>query len=538
MHDLKRKDGEKFEAFVTRLRIQGDRCGYDLTNREAVVLECAVARCRDKELQKKFFTKPELTLQKAVELANHLETTRTQLEDLNKPPTLHYSRGVAPRTSPRQLSASHQSQRCSRCSSTSHQPATCPFKNSSCYSCGKVGHTQTVCRAKAQSQAERCDRCSGTSHVSASCPFKKASCYSCGKVGHTQTVCRVKQPSRGQPTRQLRGHRSHFVGSTVQPDEYELFGLHSQEGDSAHQSVCSASGAVPAHQSDQPNSQPQPAQEKPAQLKTVSSQPCRSLPEPVHKQLSPVYASVASQPCPVIFACARVAPMSCQSACGSSLPSGPHHVACHAAACPPCPAACPPCPAACPPRPAACPPCPAACPPCPAACPPCPAACPPCPAACPPCPAACPPCPAPARLALPPARLALPPACPVKPPARPAEPGACPAQPTPARLAQPTPARLARALLGLWIFHHLLGGGAFERPPMISAPGCRREKRKAAFESSRKIISKSFRSFFGSGQNWSLQGSKFQNFPKRVFDNKIFNFKDRATNLIPSCLSR
>ena len=99
---------------------------------------------------------------------------------------------------------------------------------------------------------------------------------------------------------------------------------------------------------------------------------------------------------------------------------------------------------------------------------------------------------------------------------------------------------LTRALLGLWISHRLLGGGGgvWTPPPMISAPGRRREKRKAAFESSRKIISKSFRSFFGSGQNWGLQGSKFQNFPKRFFDNKIFNFKDRATNLIPSCLSR
>ena len=97
---------------------------------------------------------------------------------------------------------------------------------------------------------------------------------------------------------------------------------------------------------------------------------------------------------------------------------------------------------------------------------------------------------------------------------------------------------LTRALLGLWISHRLLGGGGGGRlnaPPMISAPGRRREKRKAAFESSRKIISKSFRSFFDSGQNWGLQGSKFQNFPKRFFDNKIFNFKDRATNLIPSC---
>ena len=98
---------------------------------------------------------------------------------------------------------------------------------------------------------------------------------------------------------------------------------------------------------------------------------------------------------------------------------------------------------------------------------------------------------------------------------------------------------LTRALLGLWIFHRLLGGGAFERPPpMISAPGRCREKRKAAFESSRKIISKSFQSFFVSGQNCGLQGSKFQNFPKRFFDNKIFNFKDRATNLIPLCFSR
>ena len=97
---------------------------------------------------------------------------------------------------------------------------------------------------------------------------------------------------------------------------------------------------------------------------------------------------------------------------------------------------------------------------------------------------------------------------------------------------------LTRALLGLWISHRLLGGRLNAPPPMISAPGRRREKRKAAFESSRKIISKSFRSFFRSGQNWGLQGSKFQNFPKRFFDNKIFNLKDRATNLIPSCLSR
>ena len=42
---------------------------------------------------------------------------------------------------------------------------------------------------------------------------------------------------------------------------------------------------------------------------------------------------------------------------------------------------------------------------------------------------------------------------------------------------------LTRALLGLWIFHRLLGGRLNAPPPMISAPGRRRERQKAAFES-------------------------------------------------------
>ena len=75
---------------------------------------------------------------------------------------------------------------------------------------------------------------------------------------------------------------------------------------------------------------------------------------------------------------------------------------------------------------------------------------------------------------------------------------------------------LTRALLDLWISHRLLGG-AFERPPpMISAPGRRREKRKAAFESSRKIISKSFVIFWLRSKLGS-PGVKIPKFSKTVF---------------------
>ena len=109
------------------------------------------------------------------------------------------------------------------------------------------------------------------------------------------------------------------------------------------------------------------------------------------------------------------------------------------------------------------------------------------------------------------------------------------------------PPKIQKHLFYFWInprpagsldFPPPAGGGGRLNAPMISSPGRRREKRKAAFESSRKIISKSFRSFFDSGQNWGPQGSKFQNIPKRFFGNKIVNFKGRATNLTPSCLSR
>ena len=52
--------------------------------------------------------------------------------------------------------------------------------------------------------------------------------------------------------------------------------------------------------------------------------------------------------------------------------------------------------------------------------------------------------------------------------------------------------RLARALMGLWIFHHLMGGGV---TPSNSSPKCS-EKRKSAFERSREIITKLVQSIF------------------------------------------
>ena len=69
---------------------------------------------------------------------------------------------------------------------------------------------------------------------------------------------------------------------------------------------------------------------------------------------------------------------------------------------------------------------------------------------------------------------------------------------------------LTRAPLALQIFHHLLGGGGVRAPlpPSISAPIGRREKRKKAFVSSSKMITKLFQSIFHLSQNCGPQGQK------------------------------
>ena len=78
------------------------------------------------------------------------------------------------------------------------------------------------------------------------------------------------------------------------------------------------------------------------------------------------------------------------------------------------------------------------------------------------------------------------------------------------------PARrgLTRALMGLWIFHHLMGGGLRTPPPSNSAPRKRRDKRKIAFESSSKIITKLLQSIFCWGQTWGHQRSSKVKIPE------------------------
>ncbi|XP_043200519.1 uncharacterized protein K02A2.6-like isoform X3 [Amphibalanus amphitrite] len=240
LHDIYRKDGESFEAFVTRLRLQADRCQFDYVLLEQTVLQCAVAHARSTELQRKFFDKPDLTLAQALEIARHFETTRSQLEDLNRS-----TAAVQYVTAP-----------CHRCLSTTHDASACPYRTRECFACHRVGHSRAACpqrarqaepsRRRGQSRApsasasspasrplqgtaqsgnQSCSRCLSRRHGQDVCPFRDQICYRCQRPGHTRVACQNRpaqssqRPAQPQPaaSRPSRQRRAHYVSGSSPP---------------------------------------------------------------------------------------------------------------------------------------------------------------------------------------------------------------------------------------------------------------------------------------------------------------------------------
>ena len=141
---LTRNEGESFECFAARLRLHATRCGYERQQRDDTILQCAVSRCRYKNLQMKLFRTPNLTLSAAVQFAAEEEATRALVSELNAlpPPSQPVVRASAD-SPPGQLHA--VSGVCWRCRSRRHEQDVCPFRSARCFACSRRGHTRAAC---------------------------------------------------------------------------------------------------------------------------------------------------------------------------------------------------------------------------------------------------------------------------------------------------------------------------------------------------------------------------------------------------------
>ena len=94
--------------------------------------------------QRRLFTEADLTLEKALAIAQGMETAEANSKSLKGlEGTATVDKVLVGKFSQMQVR-----QLCHRCGKKNHQPQQCKFKDSTCHFCGKRGHIAPVCRKK------------------------------------------------------------------------------------------------------------------------------------------------------------------------------------------------------------------------------------------------------------------------------------------------------------------------------------------------------------------------------------------------------
>ena len=158
-----RLPGETVATYCAELRNLAQFCdfGESLENMLRDRLVCGIS---DKAMQQRLLSEPDLTFQKAYDLAVLLEsvkkdTAQLQSEARNSTAEIHAVRGRTGNSRDRSRSVAPRSHQvlplnpCYRCGGK-HNPARCRYKEENCHFCGKKGHIARVCRRRQQQQQQ------------------------------------------------------------------------------------------------------------------------------------------------------------------------------------------------------------------------------------------------------------------------------------------------------------------------------------------------------------------------------------------------
>ena len=120
----------------------GDKLSEMLRDR----LVCGIG---DDRIQRRLLSEPDLTFEKALKLAQAIETASKDVKDLQSLESTH-SHMRAPQAvhkmSTKQFPTKqqHQNNACYRCGGEQHRAGDCRFIKETCHKCGKMGHIQKV----------------------------------------------------------------------------------------------------------------------------------------------------------------------------------------------------------------------------------------------------------------------------------------------------------------------------------------------------------------------------------------------------------
>ena len=146
-----RTQGESIAAYVAALRSLAEFCEFKETLND-MLRDRLVCGVNDERIQRRLLAEPTLTFDKALQLAQAIETADKDTKDLkvareSQPQPIHYHRPVV-RKPNHPVTTNFI---CTRCGG-GHKAPECPFKDSVCHHCKRKGHFARMCRAKQKGQ--------------------------------------------------------------------------------------------------------------------------------------------------------------------------------------------------------------------------------------------------------------------------------------------------------------------------------------------------------------------------------------------------
>ena len=169
-HKRDRQPSESVAAYVSELRRLSVTCDFE-TNLDSSLRDRLVCGINDEGIQRRLLAEKTLDFNKAFALAQSMELAARNVQDMKQ--------------------QSHVN--------TPKMSAASP-----------LGHINKLATHKVGQSVKPCDRCGGLNQTSPQCRLKDVTCRNCGKVGHSERVCRSAptqaQRGRGFPN---RGRSSH-----------------------------------------------------------------------------------------------------------------------------------------------------------------------------------------------------------------------------------------------------------------------------------------------------------------------------------------
>ena len=136
-HHRDQKEGETLVQYLAQLRKLTEHCEFQ-DNLEETLRDRLVCRMLSVPIQKRLLAEKDLTLQKAMEIAQGMEAATKQSSELRTP-----SGSVAGNPD---IQFTTTGKACYRCGSKGHPQEKCYFKTQKCNNCSKKGHIAKVCR--------------------------------------------------------------------------------------------------------------------------------------------------------------------------------------------------------------------------------------------------------------------------------------------------------------------------------------------------------------------------------------------------------